>query len=141
MDDNVTAHNAATGFRTTITAGAHTVIADEPIQFGGTDQGPDPYDLLVAALGACTAITLRMYAQRKGWPLEDVTVHLRHGRTHAQDDRDCEDAPVRIDQVDLALELQGPLSDDQRARLHEIAARCPVHRTLDAGVRINTAPA
>ena len=124
------------GYRTTISADGHTIISDEPLSGGGSDQGPDPYSLLVAALGACTAITLRMYAERKGWPLEDVIVHLQHNRSHAADDRICEDAPVRLDEIELHIEVTGVLTAEQRARMVEIAERCPVHRTLDAGVRI-----
>jgi uncharacterized OsmC-like protein len=126
----------AKGYRTEIETGAHTIIADEPIGSGGTDQGPTPYGLLVAALGACTAMTLRMYADRKQWPLEEVRVQLRHGRNYVEDDRNCEDAPVRLDQIELDIELTGNLTDDQRKRLLEISKKCPVHRTLDSGLRI-----
>jgi putative redox protein len=124
------------GYKAEIIAGNHTTFADEPISFGGTDQGPNPYDLLVGALGSCTAITLRMYAERKQWPLEHVTVRLEHSRIHAEDEKVCEDQPVRLDQVDLKLELTGPLSAEQQARLREIAGKCPLHRTLSAGVKI-----
>jgi uncharacterized OsmC-like protein len=133
---NVVARIGANGYRTEISAATHTIIADEPLGGGGTDQGPTPYDLLVAALGACTAMTLRMYADRKQWPLNGVTVSLVHGRNYVQDDRDCESAPVRLDQIELGIELEGELTDEQRTRLLEIAGKCPVHRTLSAGVRI-----
>ena len=126
----------ARGYRTEITAGIHTLFADEPIAAGGTDQGPNPYDLLVSALGACTAMTVRMYADRKGWPLDEVIVRLQHGRNHAKDEERCEDSPVRLDLIQLHVDLQGELTDEQRTRLLEIAQRCPVHRTLDAGVRM-----
>jgi putative redox protein len=126
------------GYRVSIEAGAHTLVADEPIEAGGTDEGPTPYDLVLAALGACTAMTLRMYADRKGWPLEGVVMRLNHGRSHAADEQQCEQRPVRLDQIDGTLELSGPLTDEQRVRLAEIAERCPVHRTLDAGVRMTT---
>jgi putative redox protein len=134
----VTAHIGADGYRTKIDAGRHAMIADEPIEAGGSDEGPTPYDLILAALGACTAITLRMYADRKGWPLEAVVVRLDHGRSHAADEQQCEHRPVRLDQIDRTLELSGPLTEEQRVRLAEIADRCPVHRTLDAGLRITT---
>jgi putative redox protein len=133
---SITARIGAQGYRTEIVTGSHTIIGDEPLSAGGTDQGPTPYDLLVAALGACTAITLRMYADRKQLPLDEVVVHLRHGRNHAEDDRNCEDAPVRLDRIDLELELRGDLTNEQRAKLFEITQKCPVHRTLNAGVSI-----
>lgn len=126
------------GFRTEIDAGGHSFIADEPIEAGGTDEGATPYDLVLAALGACTAMTLRMYADRKGWPLESVVVRLNHSRSHAEDDKHCEDRPARLDQIERTLEISGPLTHQQRVKLAEIAERCPVHRTLDAGVRIAT---
>jgi uncharacterized OsmC-like protein len=129
------------GYKAEITAGHHTLFADEPLSYGGSDQGPNPYDLLVGSLGACTAITLRMYAERKKWPLDEVTVRLQHSRVHAVDDQVCEDQPVRLDQVDVALDLKGDLSAEQRARLREIAHKCPLHRTLSAGVRIEIADA
>lgn len=134
----VTVRIGATGYRTDILAGPHTLVSDEPIEAGGSDEGPTPYDLILAALGACTAITLRMYADRKKWPLESVIVRLHHGRSHAADDQQCENRPVRLDQIERTLEISGPLTHEQRVRLAEIAERCPVHRTLDAGVRITT---
>ena len=137
-EGSVSAHIGASGFRVQIEAGAHAFVADEPIEAGGTDEGATPYDLVLAALGACTAMTLRMYADRKQWPLESVTVHLRHGRSHAADEQQCENRPVRLDQIERTLEMSGPLTHEQRVRLAEIAERCPVHRTLDAGVRITT---
>jgi uncharacterized OsmC-like protein len=128
----------AKGYRVEITAGPHTLIADEPVSAGGGDEGPTPYDLVLAALGACTAMTLRMYADRKQWPLESVVVRMHHSRSHAKDEEQCENRPVRLDHIERTLELTGALTDEQRARLAEIAERCPVHRTLDAGVRIAT---
>ena len=119
-----------------ITAGAHTLIADEPQQVGGSDAGPDPYSLLLAALGSCTAMTLQLYARRKEWPLEKVTVRLRHSRIHAQDCSDCSTTQGRIDQVERYISLGGPLTDEQRARLIEIAQRCPVHKTLTSEISI-----
>jgi putative redox protein len=121
-----------------VRAGRHQLLADEPRSVGGADQGPGPYDYLLASLGACTAITLRMYADRKGWPLEGVTVRLRHGRVHAADCADCATKEGRIDQIERVLELLGPLDAEQRARLLEIADRCPVHRTLHGEIRVRT---
>ncbi len=125
---------SGSGFTTEIMANGHTIIADEPAAVGGSNEGPTPYDLLVGALGACTAMTLSMYAKRKGWPLTEVMVALAHSRVHAEDEARCENEPVRLDRVEREIILEGPLDDEQRARLLEIADRCPVHRTLDAGV-------
>jgi putative redox protein len=113
------------------------LIADEPVGVGD-DLGPTPYDLLLAALGACTAMTLRLYAERKGWSLERVSIQLTHDRVHAAHSRDCEKAPCRIERIERIVSLAGPLSDDQRQRLLAIAERCPVHRTLTGETRIVT---
>jgi putative redox protein len=134
----VTTTLGPSGYRVEIEASGHTLVSDEPLEVGGTNTGATPYDLVLAALGACTAMTLRMYADRKQWPLESVVVRLHHGRSHAADEEQCEDRPVRLDHIERTLELSGPLTDEQRVRLAEIAERCPVHRTLDAGVRITT---
>jgi putative redox protein len=134
----VTTTLGPSGYRVEIEASGHTLVSDEPLEVGGTNTGATPYDLVLAALGACTAMTLRMYADRKQWPLESVVVRLHHGRSHAADQEQCEDRPVRLDHIERTLELSGPLTDEQRVRLAEIAERCPVHRTLDAGVRITT---
>jgi putative redox protein len=120
-----------------ITAGHHRLVADEP-QPIGADAGPTPYDLLLAALGACTSMTVRMYANRKGWPLERVRVTLRHSRIHAQDCADCETSSGWIDHIDRDIELTGELDDTQRERLLHIAERCPVHQTLTSEVRVAT---
>jgi putative redox protein len=119
-----------------ITAGTHTFIADEPLDAGGSDAGPDPYSLLLAALGSCTAMTLQMYAKRREWPLERVEVSLKHSRVHAKDCQDCATNQGKIDQIERYISLDGALSEDQRARLLEIAQQCPVHRTLTSGVSI-----
>jgi putative redox protein len=122
--------------RQKISAGKHTLIADEPREAGGSDAGPDPYSFLLAALGACTAMTLQIYARRKEWPLEKVEVSLRHSRIHAEDCRDCTTTHGKIDQIERYISLSGPLSGDQKARLLEIAQRCPVHKTLTSEVSI-----
>jgi len=122
-----------------ITAGGHQLVADEPAAIGGADSGPTPYDLLLAGLGACTAITVRMYADRKGWPLRQTTVRLRHQRIHAKDCADCETRTGQMDQIERELQFEGELTDSQRARLLDIAERCPVHRTLHSEVLVSTA--
>jgi len=124
------------GFANSVWAGAHHLLADEPVNLGGTDTGPNPYEFLLAALGACTSMTLRMYADRKGWPLEGIRVHLAHGKIHAKDCGDCETKEGRIDRITRDIEVAGPLDDAQRARLLEIADRCPVHRTLHSEVNV-----
>jgi len=121
-----------------IAIGQHRLLADEPVEAGGGGTGPNPYDLLLAALGACTSMTLRLYAAHKGWPLERVTVSLRHERIHATDCAECETREGRIDRIERALDLEGPLDAAQRQRLLEIAAKCPVHRTLTAEKQILT---
>ena len=105
---------------------------------GHRDTGPAPYGFLLAGLGACTAMTLRMYAERKQWPLHAVQVRLRHRKVHAQDCADCETREGRVDQIERELHVEGPLSDQQRQRLVEIADRCPVHRTLESEIKIRT---
>jgi uncharacterized OsmC-like protein/fermentation-respiration switch protein FrsA (DUF1100 family) len=137
-DNRVAVRTMAGAFRTEILARGHPIIADEPKAVGGSDLGPTPYDLVAAALGACTTMTLRMYAERKKWPLEESVVRLSHSRVHAEDEERCETGEARLDRLDRELTLIGPLSDEQRQRLLEIADRCPVHRTLSAGVRIAT---
>lgn len=127
-----------TGYRTEITASGHHLVADEPADVGGTDTGPTPYDLLVAGLGACTAMTLRMYADRKGWPLEEVAVSLSHQKIHAKDCESCDTESGRLDQIKRQIEVIGPLDADQRQRLMEIADRCPVHRTLHSKIEVVT---
>ena len=126
------------GYRTEIMAGGHRLVADEPAEVGGTDSGPTPYDLLVAGLGTCTAMTLRMYADRKGWPLAAVTVSLSHRKVHAVDCESCATEKGKLDQIERQIEILGPLDADQRQRLMEIADRCPVHRTLHSEIDVVT---
>ncbi len=128
-------------FTQTISAGAHVLRADEPASVGGDDSGFTPYDLLLAGLGACTSMTLRMYAAQKKWPLEHVSVRLTHEKIHAQDCADCETREGKIDRIEREIEITGALDDAQRARLMEIADKCPVHRTLHSEVSIQTRPA
>ena len=118
------------GLHHEVFVGSHRLAADAPLQSGGSDLGPNPYDLLLASLGACTAMTLTMYAQRKGLSLGGVTTRLQHSRVHADDCAECETEEGRIDSIELTIELEGPLSDEQRSKLLEIARKCPVHRTL-----------
>lgn len=127
-----------TGLAQEIQSGNHHLKADEPTEFGGTDTGPTPYDFLLTALGACTSMTLRMYADRKEWPLQGVTIRLRHQKIHAQDCAECETRVGRIDQIERQIELVGPLDEQQRQRLLKIANMCPVHRTLRAEVHITS---
>lgn len=119
-----------------ILVGHHRLTADEPAQAGGSDLGPNPYDLLLAALGACTAMTLRLYADHKQWPLERTTVRLSHERIHAADCVDCETKEGKIDRIERTIEIAGPLDAAQRRRLLEIAEKCPVHRTLHSEIKI-----
>ncbi len=120
-----------------ITAGPHQLFADEPLPIGD-DEGPTPYDLLLAGLGACTSMTVRMYANKKGWPLERVEVSLRHKRIHAEDCAECETKKGWISHIDRTITLVGDLDDGQRERLLAIAERCPVHQTLTSEVDIAT---
>jgi uncharacterized OsmC-like protein len=119
-----------------IQAGPHTLIADEPVAAGGTDAGPDPYALLLSALGACTSMTVRMYAARKGWALRDVEIELDVARVYADDCEHCEEPRAMVDRIRRRITLIGDLDAGQRVRLAEIAKKCPVHKTLVAGVRI-----
>jgi putative redox protein len=125
-------------FQQAINASGHRLYADEPEAVGGTDTGPNPYELLLAGVGACTAMTVRLYAERKGWPLQQAEVRLRHDRDYLKDCETAEAAGGRMERITRTVILHGPLDDEQRARLLEMAERCPVHRTLEAGVHVET---
>jgi putative redox protein len=134
----VVVRSGPSGLRQEVEAGSHHWVADEPTSVGGTGEGPTPYDLLLGALGSCTSMTLRLYADRRKWPLEGVVVRLRHQRVHRDDCINCEKQDASIERVERTLELKGPLSDEQRNRLLEIAERCPVHQTLQHKMDVRT---
>ena len=127
------------GYTTQVSARDHTFLADEPSSVGGDDKGMTPYELLMASLGTCTVMTLRMYADRKGWGLEGATCELEFSRVHAKDCQDCVSDSGMISRIGRTLHLKGNLTEAQRARLLEIAERCPVHRTLTGEVMIHSA--
>ena len=131
-------HGDAKGFAQKIQVGSHHLIADEPASYGGTDTGPTPYDLLLAALGSCTSMTIGLYARKRGWPLEEITVSLRHSKIHARDCDDCETKEGKVDRIWRDIRLTGSLTDEQRAKLMEIADKCPVHQTLTSEINIKT---
>ena len=127
------------GFQTELVARSHHLIADEPVALGGTDAGPTPYEYLLMALGSCTAMTLRMYADRKSWPLEGAQISLRQMRSHEPDCKNCATEAVGVQRIERRIELEGPLDDEQRKRLLLIAERCPVKQTFEKGIRVETA--
>jgi uncharacterized OsmC-like protein len=135
---SVVVRGSAAGFAQEIVAGPHRMAADEPVSVGGTDTGSSPYDLLLAALGTCTSITIGMYARRKGWPLEEVTVNLRHSKIHASDCAECETKEGMLDRIERDIHFAGSLTNEQRSKLLEIANKCPVHRTLTSEIVITT---
>lgn len=136
LERRVSVRTGRDRFRTDVMVRGHPVVVDEPVRVGGTDLGPTPFDLMCAALGSCVTITLRMYADRKKWPLEEVLARVEHRRIT----REVDGAEERRDSFEVTLEFRGPLDDAQRARLLEIAGRCPVHRALVEGVDISTGP-
>jgi putative redox protein len=135
---NVVVNSGSSKYAQDIRVGPHLLKADEPLDAGGNDVGPNPYELLLAALGACTAMTLRIYAARKQWPLQGVQVRLAHSKIHAEDCAACETKQGMLDGIDAEISLIGDLSDEQRQRLMEIAEKCPVHRTLVSEIQIRT---
>lgn len=136
IDNRVTARTGKSGFRTEIMVNGHHLVADEPVEAGGANAGPTPYDLLAASLGACTCMTLRLYANRKKLPLDAAVVKVTHSKIHVEDCQDCEDPKSRIDYIEREIELQGDLDRPTRERMLEIAGRCPVHKTLESGSTI-----
>jgi uncharacterized OsmC-like protein len=137
-EPSVIVRGAASGFAQEIATGAHHLTADEPLEVGGKDTGPSPYELLLAALGSCTSMTVSLYARTKKWPLESVTIYLRHSKIHAADCRDCETKIGRIDRIEREIHLSGDLQPEQKSKLLEIADKCPVHRTLKSEIEIVT---
>ena len=130
--------SSQTNLRNEVRYGAgHTFITDEPIAAGGDDAGPDPYTLLLAALGSCISMTVHLYARRKQWPVESVTVRLRQNRIHSKDCQEClQTNEGYVHRIERSVSFTGPLSDEQRARLQEIAHKCPVHKTLTSEIVI-----
>jgi len=126
----------ARNFRQEIVVGKHSLSADEPVSAGGGDAGPDPYDYLLTALGVCTSMTVGLYARRKQIPLENITVSLRHSRIYAKDCEECETKEGMLDRINVELDLTGPLSAEEHDKLMEVAAKCPVHRTLTSEINI-----
>ena len=133
---DVVVRGNANGFLQEIVSGAHQLQADEPVNVGGSDAAPSPYDYLLIALGVCTSMTVGLYARRKQFPLDKITVSLRHSRIHAEDCKECETKEGMLDRIDTEIELTGSLTPEQRAKLMEIAAKCPVHRTLKSEINI-----
>lgn len=138
VSPRVIVRGGAAGFAQEIEIGSHRLKGDEPVAFGGKDTGPSPYDFLLAALGTCTSMTISFYARRKGWPLETVTVSLQHSKIHALDCAECETKVGKIDRIEREIQFTGALTAEQRAKLIEIADRCPVHQTLTSEIDIQT---
>ncbi len=127
------------GFAVEIRQGDHVWYADEPTELGGTDTGPNPYDLLLSAVAACSCITLSMYCQRKGWALHSISAKYEHDKTHVDDCEDCDDElSGRIDRIRSEIFIEGDFDDEQRSRLIDVAQKCPVHKTVDNGVSFTT---
>ncbi len=133
---DVVVRGDARSFEQKIAVGRHNLVADEPVSAGGSDAGPDPYDYLLSALGVCTSMTVGLYARRHQFPLENITVSLSHSRIHAMDCEECATKEGMLDRIDVEIELTGSLTAEQHAKLIEIAAKCPVHRTLTSEINI-----
>ena len=133
---DVVVRGNARGFLQEVVIGKHHLRVDEPVSVGGSDAAPGPYDYLLIALGSCTSMTVGLYARRKQLPLENITVSLSHSRIHAKDCEECEMKEGMLDRIDISIELTGPLTPEQREKLMEIAAKCPVHRTLKSEINI-----
>jgi len=134
----VVVRGSSKGFAQEVVIGRHHLTADEPADLGGTDSGPSPYELLLAALGACTSMTVAIYARRRQWPLEEVSVRMKHSKIHAEDCDSCETKEGMLDRVESEIELAGELTAEQRAKLLEIAKKCPVRRTLTSEIDVRT---
>jgi uncharacterized OsmC-like protein len=138
-EEAVIASSGSAGFITEISMRQHRLIADEPVKDGGEDLGPTPYDLLLASLGACTSMTIRLYAGKKKFPLDEVKIYLLQDRVYAEDcEKNCEDSDEHITRIERIIELKGDLSDEQKAKLMEIADKCPVHKTLTGVMKIES---
>ena len=133
---HVVVRGTAANFQQAVTAGKHHFVADEPVSAGGGDAGPDPYDYLLTSLGVCTSMTVGFFARRNKWPLENVTVSLWHSRIHAKDCEECQTKDGMLDRIDVEVKLTGSLTAEQHAKLMEIAAKCPVHKTLTSEINI-----
>jgi putative redox protein len=138
MSRAVTVIGGSSSLRQVISVGRHKLFGDEPKASGGRDEGPDPYELLLSALGSCTNMTLRMYADRKGWPLKEIRAVLTHSKNYAKDCVNCELPAAKLDRVERRITLIGELSEEQRQRLLVIANLCPVHKTLTSGIDVHT---
>ena len=126
------------GYKAEIISGNHLFFADEPVSAGGTDTGPNPYEYLLAALGSCTALTLRLYANNKKWPVDAIEVRVSHSNDYLKDCEDCPDKEAKIEHIDIKIKLTGDLTQEQRARLLDISTRCPVHKTLESGLKMDS---
>src|SRR5437773_12512013 len=137
-EPHVIVHGTAKGFAQEIEVGSHELYADEPVSYGGTDTGATPYDLLLAALGTCTSMSIGLYARKRQWPLENITVSLRHSKIHAADCDNCETKEGKVDRIERDIHLTGSLTDEQRVKLIEIDDKCPVHQTVTSEINIKT---
>src|SRR5262249_17846501 len=138
---HVVVRSSAVNFRQEVIAGKHHLVADEPMSAGGGDAGPDPYDYLLAALGVCTSMTIGFYARRNRMPLENITVSLSHARIYAADCGECETKEGMLDRIEVEVGLTGSLTSEQHAKLMDVAAKCPIHRTLTSEINIRLRPA